>query len=260
MSNFVEQVIRENFVNGLKEEAAEKAQAKRDARQREREAAIIEANRQKENLIRQKDDGSDIDSDDDLLCDPELEDIRRKRMAKLKAKAAKKQVAKVKGHGDYKLIQETEFLKEVTTTKKVICHFFHKDFERCKIMDKHLQLICKEHQEFVKIVKIDAEKAPFFVKKLVIRILPTIVFFNDGISEPHQRLMGFDGLPNGDEFSTRDLEELLLGFEMIKEAKFPEENVEEVVDSTKGNRIKGGGNVYGFNRHNGDYDSSDDDV
>jgi hypothetical protein len=56
------------------------------------------------------------------------------------------------------------------------------------------------------------------------------------------------------------LEELLLGFEMIKEAKFPEENVEEVVDSTKGNRIKGGGNVYGFNRHNGDYDSSDDDV
>ena len=48
--------------------------------------------------------------------------------------------------------------------------------------------------------------------------------------------------------------------EMIKEAKFPEENVEEVVDSTKGNRIKGGGNVYGFNRHHGDYDSSDDDV
>ena len=102
MSNFVEQVIQENFVNGLKEDAAQKAQAKRDARQREREAAIIEANRQKENLIRQKDDdGSDIDSDDDLLCDPELEDIRRKRMAKLKAKVVKKQVAKVKGHGDY---------------------------------------------------------------------------------------------------------------------------------------------------------------
>ena len=143
MSNFVEQVIQENFVNGLKEDAAQKAQAKRDARQREREAAIIEANRQKENLIRQKDDdGSDIDSDDDLLCDPELEDIRRKRMAKLKAKVVKKQVAKVKGHGDYKVIQETEFLKEVTTTKRVICHFYHKDFERCKIMDKHLNLIC----------------------------------------------------------------------------------------------------------------------
>ena len=142
MSNFVEQVIQENFVNGLKEDAAQKAQAKRDARQREREAAIIEANRQKENLIRQKDDdGSDIDSDDDLLCDPELEDIRRKRMAKLKAKVVKKQVAKVKGHGDYKVIQETEFLKEVTTTKRVICHFYHKDFERCKIMDKHLNFI-----------------------------------------------------------------------------------------------------------------------
>ena len=260
MSNFVEQVIQENFVNGLKEDAAQKAQAKRDARQREREAAIIEANRQKENLIRQKDDdGSDIDSDDDLLCDPELEDIRRKRMAKLKAKVVKKQVAKVKGHGDYKVIQETEFLKEVTTTKRVICHFYHKDFERCKIMDKHLNLICKKHQEFVKIVKIDAEKAPFFVKKLVIRILPTIVFFTDGISEPHQRLMGFDGLPNGDEFGTRDLEELLLAFEMIKECKFEEENVEEFVHGTKGNRIQGGGAVYGFNRSHGDDDSSDDE-
>eukprot|EP00943_MAST-04B_sp_MAST-4B-sp1_P009159 g9159.t1 len=260
MSNFVEQVIQENFVNGLKEEAAQKAQAKRDARQREREAAIIEANRQKENLIRQKDEGSDIDSDDDLLCDPELEDIRRKRMAKLKAKVTKKQVAKLKGHGDYKVIQETEFLKEVTTTKKVICHFFHKDFERCKIMDKHLSLLCKKHSDFVKIVKIDAEKAPFFVNKLVVRILPTIIFFTDGISEPHQRLMGFDGLPNGDEFCTRDLEEILLGFEMIKECKFEEENVEEFVHAAKGNRIQGGGNVYGFNRNGGDYDSSDEDV
>ncbi len=32
-------------------------------------------------------------------------------------------------------INEEEFLKEVTSSELVVCHFFHKDFERCKIMD-----------------------------------------------------------------------------------------------------------------------------
>ena len=67
------------------------------------------------------------------------------------------------------------------------------------------------------------------------------------------------GDPNGDEFGTRDLEELLLAFEMIKECKFEEENVEEFVHGVKGNRIQGGGAVYGFNRSHGDDDSSDDE-
>ena len=35
----------------------------------------------------------------------------------------------------YSEINEEEFLKEVTSSELVVCHFFHKDFERCKIMD-----------------------------------------------------------------------------------------------------------------------------
>ena len=46
---------------------------------------------------------------------------------------------------------------------------------------------------------------------------------------------------------------------MIKECKFEEENVEEFVHGVKGNRIQGGGAVYGFNRSHGDDDSSDDE-
>lgn len=36
---------------------------------------------------------------------------------------------------------------------------------RCKIMDKHLALLAPQHVE-AKFIKIDAEKAPFFVGKL----------------------------------------------------------------------------------------------
>ena len=53
----------------------------------------------------------------------------------------------------------------MTKTDYVVCAFFHKDFERCKIVDMHLAKICKSHTE-ARFVRIDAEKCPFFVTKL----------------------------------------------------------------------------------------------
>jgi hypothetical protein len=38
-------------------------------------------------------------------------------------------------HGEYREVKEEEFLAAVTNSKKVVCHFYHNDFERCKIMD-----------------------------------------------------------------------------------------------------------------------------
>ena len=71
------------------------------------------------------------------------------------------------GHGTYAEITEQEFLKAVTQTDYVVCAFFHKDFERCKIVDMHLHKICKMHLE-ARFLRIDAEKCPFFVEKLQI--------------------------------------------------------------------------------------------
>jgi hypothetical protein len=46
-----------------------------------------------------------------------------------------------KGHGSYEEIrEEKEFLQLTTKTKRVVCHFFHEDFTRCRIVDKHLAL------------------------------------------------------------------------------------------------------------------------
>ena len=46
--------------------------------------------------------------------------------------------------GEYEEIEEGAFLEVVTGTPCVVAHFFHRDFDRCRIMDKHLSLLCKK--------------------------------------------------------------------------------------------------------------------
>jgi len=54
---------------------------------------------------------------------------------------AKQAAMKEGGHGEYvEITIEKEFLQISTKTKKVVCHFYHPDFTRCKIVDKHLQV------------------------------------------------------------------------------------------------------------------------
>ena len=103
------------------------------------------------------------------------------------------------GHGQYGEITEDQFLPCVTKTNFVVVHFFHKDFERCKIMDHHLSIISKQHTE-TRFVSIDSEKCPFFVAKLQIQMLPTIICFMDGVA--FDRVVGFEELGGKDEFPT----------------------------------------------------------
>lgn len=49
------------------------------------------------------------------------------------------------GAGSYEEIAEGEFLEVVTQTERVVAHFFHREFERCRIMDKHLSALCSKH-------------------------------------------------------------------------------------------------------------------
>jgi len=91
-----------------------------------------------------------------------MRDIRERRIAEMKNTYSEKQDDLIKGHGQYTEIVESEFLPNVTGSKFVICHFYHKDFERCKIVDMHLRNIAKQHTE-AKIIYLDAEKSPFFV-------------------------------------------------------------------------------------------------
>ena len=93
--------------------------------------------------------------------------LKAQRLAEMKENYTENQTNKTLGHGQYDEITEEQFLPTVTKTTYVVCAFYHQDFERCKIIDMHLQKIAPVHTE-TRFVKLDAEKAPFFVEKLQI--------------------------------------------------------------------------------------------
>jgi len=68
--------------------------------------------------------------------DAELRALRAKRLAQLKKQAKKTSEARKAGHGELREIKEEEFLNEVTSSKRVVVHFYHGDFKRCEVMDK----------------------------------------------------------------------------------------------------------------------------
>ncbi|CAM9366368.1 unnamed protein product [Hapterophycus canaliculatus] len=61
-------------------------------------------------------------------------------------------------------------------------------------MDMRLAELAPRHLE-TKFLRIDAEKAPFFVQKLQVKILPTVICFNDGVAV--HNIIGFEGLTAG---------------------------------------------------------------
>ncbi|KAI3692285.1 hypothetical protein L6452_32099 [Arctium lappa] len=167
---------------------------------------------------------------DELMDDPELEKLHADRIAALKREAEKRQSLTKKGHGEYREITEGDFLGEVTGSEKVICHFYHREFYRCKIMDKHLKSLATSHLD-AKFVKLDAENAPFFVTKLGIKTLPCVVLFRRGIAG--DRLVGFQDLGGKDDFSTRKLEALLIRKGIIYETKKDEDEEGEYDESRR---------------------------
>ncbi|XP_056692879.1 thioredoxin domain-containing protein PLP3B-like isoform X2 [Spinacia oleracea] len=127
--------------------------------------------------------------------------------------AEKRQEMKKQGHGEYRDITEGDFLGEVTASELVICHFYHWEFYRCKIMDKHLKALAPKYLD-TKFLKLDAENAPFFISKLGIKTLPCVILFRKGIAG--DRLVGFQDVGGRDDFPTRRLENLLIKKGMIR--------------------------------------------
>eukprot|EP00811_Abedinium_folium_P007448 NODE_16875_length_973_cov_3.938534.p1 GENE.NODE_16875_length_973_cov_3.938534~~NODE_16875_length_973_cov_3.938534.p1 ORF type:complete len:247 (+),score=70.61 NODE_16875_length_973_cov_3.938534:113-853(+) len=139
----------------------------------------------------------DIDAADD-----DLEVLRARRRQQMKAQHEKKMKYQSLGHGAFDEIVEEEFLKTVTASERCIVHFYHREFERCKILNMHLGK-CAKRFFGTRFVQLNAEKAPFFVDKLNIKTLPCIVVFVNGIAVGRQT--GFEGLTGGDEFPTAQL-------------------------------------------------------
>jgi hypothetical protein len=205
-------------------------------------------------------DDEQSDSDDDLLDDPELDKIRDKRLGEIRGNALERAEQVAKGHGAFTEISQDEFLPCVTASKFALVHFYHKDFERCKVIDMHLKDLSFRHME-CRFLKIDAEKCPFFVEKLMVRVLPTIVCFIDGIAQNEDRIVGYQGLIDEksseegkeDEFKTTTLAQRLTEIGVIDYTAPPTE--EELEKYGLGEKCS----IYSGSRAIGDADDFLDD-
>eukprot|EP00913_Durusdinium_trenchii_P005430 g5062.t1 len=135
------------------------------------------------------------------------------------------QKASEHSHGSYDEIAEEEFLKVVTSSQLCVVHFYHRHFEKCKIMDMHLRLSALMRCDTCDTSDLKAKptwsKAPFFVEKLAVRTLPCVIVFNDGVAKGRQ--VGFEGL-GGDEFATGQLAWKLKEWEGIEEDFDPDDD------------------------------------
>jgi thiol-disulfide isomerase/thioredoxin len=186
----------------------------------------------KKNKEDQSDDDEldDEDEDEFLKDDPELDIIRQRRLNQLREQQIQHALHRSLGHGQLRTISQDEFLTECTgQSLYVAVHFFHKDFERCKIMDHHLQIIATKYIQ-CKFLRIDAEKTPFFVDKLKVRTLPTLFVFKEG--KVVERLTGFEGLviseDEPDKWHTPSLEKWLHSTGAIRYSPSEEEKAAEM--------------------------------
>ena len=88
----------------------------------------------------------------------------------------------------------------------MVVHFYKKEFNRCFIVNKHLEKLAEKHYN-IKFVKIDVTECNFLTTKLKIKVLPCVVLFENGISIDW--IIGFDDFNKKDDFSLQDFEKRL---------------------------------------------------
>ncbi|KAE9972585.1 hypothetical protein BLS_002226 [Venturia inaequalis] len=166
-----------------------------------------------------------IDSDDEdaLIASLEEDDdhafstLREQRIQQLHSEFSRAKQMKESGSGTFTEIKDEKALMDITTsTKYAVVHFFKTDFGRCGIMDRHLDTLAPKHFD-TRFLRINVDNAPFLVTKLKVQVLPCVIGFIDGIGV--DRIVGFEGLGNGDSFTTKDLEARLLAAGVLVRAK-----------------------------------------
>ncbi|KAJ0821496.1 putative Thioredoxin domain-containing protein [Helianthus annuus] len=142
----------------------------------------------------------------------DIEVLRERRLQQMKKMAEKRSRWMSLGHGEYtEIFSEKDFFAIVKASDRVVCHFYRENWP-CKVVDKHLSILAKQHIE-TRFIKIQAEKSPFLAEKLKIVVLPTIALIKNAKVDDY--VVGFDELGGTDDFSTEELEERLAKAQVI---------------------------------------------
>ncbi|KAG2577812.1 thioredoxin domain-containing protein 9 homolog [Panicum virgatum] len=147
----------------------------------------------------------------DRLDPDDIEALRERRIQQMRRAAERRAKWCAQGHGEYAEVPEKEFFAAAKASERLVCHFYRDNWP-CKVLDKHLSIIAKQHVE-TRFIKVHAEKAPFLTEKLRIVVLPTLAIVKNAKVEDY--VVGFDELGGKDDFSTEDLEERLAKSEVI---------------------------------------------
>ena len=143
----------------------------------------------------QKDHDAILDADGEEDDDDDLVALRQARMQGMKKQTEKMAEWQGKGHGTYREITQDDFFNTVVKEKggsDLVCiHFFHRDFIRCQIIDKHLEQLAMNMLP-IRFCKLNVEKSPFLVEKLRVNVLPCCVFFVNDVAV--DRMVGFEGV------------------------------------------------------------------
>lgn len=157
--------------------------------------------------------------EDDADTDPALSALRERRIQALSHTLAAAKSARTEGFGTYTRIQSEKSLLEITTSptyRRCIVHFYKVDFNRCRIMDGHLETLAERHLE-ARFLRMGVEDAPFLVERLGVKVLPCVIGFVNGVGV--ERVVGFEGLRGGDAFETGELEERLVGKGVLEKVR-----------------------------------------
>ncbi|KAJ3515444.1 hypothetical protein NLJ89_g1751 [Agrocybe chaxingu] len=171
-------------------------------------ARLVEPN----NPNRSRRDGSDEEDDEDAIfaeLEEEIENntsaaIRENGLQILKQEMERMKDMKANEHGTYtEITDEKDVVRVSAREPRCIIHFYHTNFKRCEIMDKHLAKLAPKYYS-TRFARVFVENVPWLVEKLGIKVLPCVICFVDGVTK--DRLIGFEELGNQDGFETAALE------------------------------------------------------
>lgn len=175
------------------------------------------------------DDEPSDDEDDDKLFEElekdefDMSGLREKRMEELKSQIAQVRDMRENEHGRVtEITDEKEVVKTSANESRCVIHFYHRDFRRCAIMDKHLELLAPRHFR-TRFVRVFVENVPWLVEKLNIKVLPCVICFVRGVSK--DKIIGFEELGNDDGFKTATLELRLTQSGVIDKPEAPRQKI-----------------------------------
>ncbi|KAK1922061.1 putative GTPase inhibitor [Papiliotrema laurentii] len=148
-------------------------------------------------------DSALLDSlDDDPRFD--LAANREKRMEEIKEEVEKVKRLRETEYGRVVTYgEEKKLIERMAKEKYCVIHFFHPDFTRCRIMDKHLDELAPKYPHTL-FLRASVADVPFLVNKFGVQVLPCVHVFVDG--KGVDRLIGFEELGHTDQFTTSALE------------------------------------------------------